>query len=223
MVRAPCHPLPLPPILVCVAALSPAPAHHPLPAAPPPPPPQILSWVDDDGDAAGQTFCDAGCGVGSLAIPLAARGAVVTASDISPTMAAEAARRAAAALDAPAAARATFRTADLCALDGFYDTVACVDVMIHYPQADVDEMIAALSARAKRRLIVSFAPKTLAYSLFKKVGEFFPGPSKATRAYLHAEADVVAALEAQGWTIRRRGSTASKFYFSNVLEAVREA
>lgn len=182
----------------------------------------ILSWVDEDGDAQGQTFCDAGCGVGSLAIPLASRGAVVTASDISPTMTAEAQRRANEELPASAAARATFQTSDLCDLNGFYDTVACVDVMIHYPQEDVNEMISALSSLAKRRLIVSFAPKTLAYSLLKKVGEFFPGPSKATRAYLHAEADVVAALEAEGWTVKRRGSTASKFYFSNVLEAVRE-
>ena len=40
-------------------------------------------------------MCDLGCGVGSLAIPLAQRGAVVAASDISSAMATEAGRRAA--------------------------------------------------------------------------------------------------------------------------------
>ena len=43
----------------------------------------MLKWIDEDGSAtAGKTFCDAGCGVGSLAIPLAQRGAKVRASDI---------------------------------------------------------------------------------------------------------------------------------------------
>lgn len=38
----------------------------------------------------GVTICDAGCGTGSLSIPLAKRGAVVSASDISAAMVAEA-------------------------------------------------------------------------------------------------------------------------------------
>lgn len=38
----------------------------------------------------GVTVCDAGCGTGSLSIPLAKRGAVVSASDISAAMVAEA-------------------------------------------------------------------------------------------------------------------------------------
>mmetsp|Transcript_1035 Transcript_1035/g.2389 ORF Transcript_1035/g.2389 Transcript_1035/m.2389 type:complete len:96 (-) Transcript_1035:8-295(-) len=44
-----------------------------------------------------------------------------------------------------------------------------------------------LRANATYEQIISFAPKTFLLSLLKKVGEFFPGPSKATRAYLHAE------------------------------------
>lgn len=55
----------------------------------------MLNWVNEDGTAAsGKTFADAGCGVGSLAIPLADMGAKVSASDISSAMAGEAARRA---------------------------------------------------------------------------------------------------------------------------------
>jgi len=54
---------------------------------------KVLAWVDADGDAAKRTFCDAGCGVGSLSIPLAQRGAKVSASDISQAMTTEAAAR----------------------------------------------------------------------------------------------------------------------------------
>jgi hypothetical protein len=35
---------------------------------------KILNWIRDDGDIAGKTVCDCGCGVGSLAIPLAQMG-----------------------------------------------------------------------------------------------------------------------------------------------------
>ena len=35
---------------------------------------KILNWVEADGDIAGKTICDCGCGVGSLAIPLAQMG-----------------------------------------------------------------------------------------------------------------------------------------------------
>jgi len=35
---------------------------------------KILNWVDADGDIKGKSVCDCGCGVGSLAIPLAQMG-----------------------------------------------------------------------------------------------------------------------------------------------------
>ena len=35
---------------------------------------KILNWIKDDGDIKGKTVCDCGCGVGSLAIPLASMG-----------------------------------------------------------------------------------------------------------------------------------------------------
>ena len=73
---------------------------------------------------------------------------------------------------------------------GKYDMVTCIDVMIHYPKDRVDGMINHLASLSSKKLIISFAPKTLAYLILKRVGELFPGPSKATRAYLHDEADV---------------------------------
>ena len=35
---------------------------------------KILNWIKEDGTIAGKTVCDCGCGVGSLAIPLAQMG-----------------------------------------------------------------------------------------------------------------------------------------------------
>ena len=37
---------------------------------------KILNWVKADGDISGKSVCDCGCGVGSLAIPLAQMGAL---------------------------------------------------------------------------------------------------------------------------------------------------
>ena len=41
-------------------------------------------------------------------------------------------------------------------------------------------MVKHLASLASDRLIISFAPKTVAYSVLKRIGELFPGPSKVT-------------------------------------------
>jgi magnesium-protoporphyrin O-methyltransferase len=84
-------------------------------------------------------------------------------------------------------------------------------------------MVAHLASLSDRRLIVSFAPNTLAYSILKRIGELFPGPSKATRAYLHKEDDVEAALARAGFKVVKREMTATSFYFSRLLECRRIA
>ncbi len=179
----------------------------------------VVDWFKTDTGTTGMTVCDAGCGTGSLAIPLAALGAKVWASDISDKMVGEAKDRAAEVLTPEQ--MPTFEAKDLEALDGSYHTVACLDVLIHYPQDKAADMIAHLSSLAEHRVILSFAPKNPFYTLLKRIGEFFPGPSKATRAYLHSERDVMAALTANGWTIKRKEFTATQFYFSRLLEAVK--
>ncbi|KAL3911542.1 MAG: hypothetical protein SGILL_007240, partial [Bacillariaceae sp.] len=178
---------------------------------------KILNWISADGNIAGKSVCDCGCGVGSLAIPLAQMGAKITASDISDSMADEAARRA----TDLGIKDAKFFTSDLESVTGKYDTVTCVDVAIHYPTDKMSEMITHLCSLADDRVIFSFAPKTWYYVALKKVGEFFPGPSKTTRAYLHEEEAVRKALEAAGFKIEREEMTATNFYFSRLFEAKR--
>lgn len=182
----------------------------------------VLEWFAEDGDLSQITVCDAGCGVGSLAIPLAKMGAKVYASDISEKMAGEADVRAKAELAGLSAEKMPeFEAKDLEEITGQYHTVVCLDVLIHYPQEKADDMVKHLSSLATDRVIMSFAPKTCFYATLKKVGDFFPGPSKATRAYLHRESDVVKALEANGWVIGRRSLNKAPFYFSRLLEATR--
>lgn len=180
----------------------------------------VLGWLQADDNLPGLTIADAGCGVGSLSIPLAQAGAKVYASDISDKMIGEAKDRAKAELSNDASLTLTVQ--DLEQLSGRYHTVICLDVLIHYPQNEADRMISHLCSMAESRLILSFAPKTLALSLLKKIGSFFPGASKATRAYLHREADVIKILQKNGFSVQRQAMTKTRFYFSRTLEATRE-
>lgn len=179
----------------------------------------VIAWLQADGNLAQISICDAGCGVGSLSIPLAQAGATVYGSDISEKMVEEARQKAKAVLGE--ANNLAFDVKDLEALSGKYHTVICLDVLIHYPQQDAVKMITHLASLAESRLILSFAPKTFLLSILKKIGEFFPGPSKTTRAYQHKEAEIIKILETNGFSIKRTGMTSTRFYFSRILEAVR--
>ncbi|MEA5579997.1 magnesium protoporphyrin IX methyltransferase [Nodularia harveyana UHCC-0300] len=180
----------------------------------------VISWLKDDGNLPELSICDAGCGVGSLSIPLAADGAKIYASDISEKMVTEAQERAVKTLEN--SENATFAVQDLESLSGKYHSVICLDVLIHYPQEKADEMISHLCSLAESRVIMSFAPKNCALTILKKIGSFFPGPSKATRAYLHREADVVKILENNGFVVQRQAMTKTRFYYSRLLEATRK-
>lgn len=181
---------------------------------------KVLGWLKADDNLAELSICDAGCGVGSLSIPLAEAGAKVYASDISEKMVEEGKQRASLTLKNPE--NLTFAVQDLETLGGSYHTVICLDVLIHYPQEKADAMISHLCSLAQSRIILSFAPKTCALTILKKIGSFFPGPSKATRAYLHREADVVKILEKNGFVVQRQSMTRTRFYFSRLLEANRK-
>ena len=180
----------------------------------------VVGWLKADGNLHSLSLCDAGCGVGSLSLPLAQEGAKIFASDISEKMVTEAKERAQ--KDLKDASNVTFAVQDLESLTGQYNTVICLDVLIHYPTEDAAKMINHLASLAEKRLILSFAPKTLCLTLLKKIGEFFPGPSKTTRAYQHKEKDIIEILENNGFTIQRKDMTSTRFYYSRILEGVKE-
>ncbi|MGB3236678.1 MAG: magnesium protoporphyrin IX methyltransferase [Geitlerinemataceae cyanobacterium] len=181
----------------------------------------VLDWLKADDKLTELSVCDAGCGVGSLSIPLAQAGAQVFGSDISEKMVEEAQSRATETLGT--ASNLSFAVQDLESLGGRYHTVVCLDVLIHYPDDKMPEMIGHLASLAESRLILSFAPKTCALTILKKIGDFFPGPSKATRAYQHRESEIVKIFQENGFTVKREAMTSTRFYFSRILEAVRES
>ena len=176
----------------------------------------VLAWLQEQGNLAGRSFCDAGCGVGSLSLPLAQLGAgSIAASDLSEAMVGEASRRAAEA--GIATSQLQFSASDLESLVGRYDTVICLDVFIHYPQQPAEAMVRHLAAMAEKHLIVSFAPYTPLLAVLKKIGELFPGPSKTTRAYTLKEKGIVAAAAEAGFKPVRRSLNKAPFYFSRLI------
>ncbi|MEA5469396.1 magnesium protoporphyrin IX methyltransferase [Spirulina sp. 06S082] len=181
---------------------------------------KVLSWLREDGNIAELSVFDAGCGVGSLSIPLAEVGATVYASDISEKMVGEAKERAEKVL--PDTSKLILETHDLETVEGKYHTVICLDVLIHYPPKELEQMLGHLASLAESRLILSFAPFTVCLMLLKKVGELFPGPSKTTRAYMHHKFDIIDILEQKGFAIKRKEMIGTRFYFSYLLEAVRK-
>lgn len=112
----------------------------------------------------GARVLDVGCGVGRWSCRLAARGALVTGVDLSPTMIAQARRRA---QEAGVAARCRFRVADLAALDlsQHFDLVLGVTVLQHIldPRALAAAMRAmgAHLAPRGRMVLLEAAPVTL--------------------------------------------------------------
>ncbi len=97
----------------------------------------------------GTRVLDLGCGIGRWSRRLAANGAEVTGVDLSPTMIAEASRRA---LDDGVEARCRFVVGDVATLgfDGAFDRVVCVTVLQHVlDDADRHEALLGI-ARALR-------------------------------------------------------------------------
>ncbi|MFN6339412.1 MAG: magnesium protoporphyrin IX methyltransferase [Cyanobacteriota bacterium] len=181
----------------------------------------VLAWLREQGDLEQRDFCDAGCGVGSLSLPLARLGAgSVFATDLSEAMVNEARRRAAEE-DLPAD-RLRFAVSDLERLSGSYDTVICLDVFIHYPQGPAEEMVRHLASLAERQLIVSFAPYTPLLAVLKGIGQLFPGPSKTTRAYQLKEEGIVAAAASAGFKPVHRSLNQAPFYYSRLVAFERE-
>ena len=178
---------------------------------------EVLSLIKQSGDLSDVSFCDAGCGVGSLSLPLAEMGAgSIDASDISEAMAQEAQRRAEeAGLNM---GKLHFFASDLESLSGSFHTVCCLDVFIHYPQPAAEEMVRHLCSLTEQRLIVSFAPYTPLLALLKSIGQLFPGPSKTTRAYTLKETGIVKAAESCGFKLIHRSLNKAPFYFSRLVE-----
>ena len=120
---------------------------------------------------------DAGCGTGVQSVELAQRGATVVAIDLSPTLVGLAEARSTGKFD-----RGTieWRSGDM--LDaqlGSFDYVVAMDSLIHYRMADMLDAYAALAARTRIALAVTFAPSTPLLATVKAIGGLFPRRNRA--------------------------------------------
>jgi len=177
----------------------------------------VITLVKDYPDLNKLNFCDAGCGVGSLAIPLLKLGVEqIQLSDISSSMVNETKERIK--MAGLSSNKIKLKTCDLENLTGSFDCVICLDVFIHYPQEVAEEMVKHLCDLSKSKLIVSFAPYTPFLAVLKNIGKLFPGPSKTTRAYTLKENGIINAAKEKGFIANQKKLNQAPFYFSKLIE-----
>jgi magnesium-protoporphyrin O-methyltransferase len=175
----------------------------------------LLGWLP--ADLAGRRVLDAGCGTGALAVDAAARGGTVVAVDLSPTLVGLARER------APAGCAIDFRVGDMHdAALGEFDHVVCMDSLIHYPARDMAAIVAALGARTRCSMLVTFAPRTPLLATMHAVGRVFPRGNRAPAIEPVRAAELRRRLGAlPGWRIARSERVVSGFYMSQAVELVR--
>ena len=177
----------------------------------------VIGWIQKDANITEKTFCDAGCGVGSLAVPMLMMGIKnIQVSDISSSMINETKKRIQ--NEGLNDKNVRFKISDLENLTGSFDYVICLDVFIHYPQSVAEEMVKHLCDLSKSHLIVSFAPYTPFLAVLKNIGKLFPGPSKTTRAYTLKEKGIINAAKERGFEVVQKKLNQAPFYFSKLIE-----
>jgi magnesium-protoporphyrin O-methyltransferase len=183
----------------------------------------VLGWLKTQPNLGQRSICDAGCGIGTLSIPLAETGAQVHAVDFSEKMIAVAESRAKEILGT--AENLKFEVQDITCLKQGYDTVICIDLFARYSTQRVVHILHQLSSLADSQLILTFTPKTRLDKLLLKIGNTYAKQTNAPLLYTHRQEVIVKALEALGWEINRKKiiSTRFKFYYCCLLEATRPA
>lgn len=167
-------------------------------------------------DLTGARVLDAGCGAGQMTAELAARGADVTAVDISPQLVELAAAR----LPAADLGRVRFHAGDM--LDpalGRFDHVIAMDSLIYYRNADLDLALAGLAARTAGTVVFTVAPRTALLMAMWRAGKLFPRADRAPVMVPHAPAALARRLTgAAGLDVADLGRIARGFYISHALE-----
>ena len=174
-------------------------------------------------DLTGMRVLDAGCGTGVQAVELARRGADVVAIDLSPTLVGLAETRSAGKFD-----RGTieWRSGDM--LDpqlGRFDYVVAMDSLIHYRMTDMLDSYAALGARTRVGMAVTFAPWTPLLATVRGVGKLFPRRDRAPAIEPVPMGPLLRGIARDprlaAWAAQRTHRVGSGFYTSQALELCR--
>jgi magnesium-protoporphyrin O-methyltransferase len=163
-------------------------------------------------DLHGVRVLDAGCGAGQMTAELAARGADVTAVDISPALVEIARTR----LPAEHANRVRFESGDMLAPAlGRFDHVVAMDSMIYYSATDIARALDELGERTAASVVFTVAPKTPFLMAFWTLGKAFPRADRSPTMVPHAF-DRLA--RATGNRLSRVERVSRGFYISDCLE-----
>jgi magnesium-protoporphyrin O-methyltransferase len=177
----------------------------------------ILSWLPLD--LHGARILDAGCGTGALSFELAKRGATVVGVDVSPTLVGLARER------APAGHQgsAMFVVGDM--LDpafGAFDYIVAMDSLIHYEGEDTARLVSTLSARTRRAIVFTHAPRTPALTAMHALGKLFPLGNRAPAIAPISAPALTRLLKSEGdlagWRVGRMNRINSGFYISQAVE-----
>lgn len=171
-------------------------------------------------ELAGTTLLDAGCGTGALAIEAAARGAQVTAIDVSPRLVDTARTRHA------GGGAVRWLAGDMLAPAlGRFDHVVAMDSLIHYETADIVDALATLAARTARSIVFTVAPRTPLLAAMHAVGRLFPRSDRAPAIQPVASRRLARAIAAEprlsGWRLSDPLRVTSGFYMSEAWALAR--
>jgi magnesium-protoporphyrin O-methyltransferase len=180
---------------------------------------QVIDWIQDDGS---RTALDAGCGTGALSMRLADCDYEVHGFDVSAPMVSFAQYIT---KDRSVGISPTFFVGNIAALEAparSYDLVCCLDVLFHYPYAEVKEMLPRLAELSSYKIIGSFAIRTAFNALWMQIGtKFFHKKNRMTNLHLFSYDQVEQVLYRAGFRVTRTRRIKRFFYDSYVFEAVR--
>ena len=176
----------------------------------------LSGWLPRD--LTGRRILDAGCGTGTLAIELAARGAHVLAIDLAPSLVQLAEERTPTHLRE----RIDFRSGDMFdAALGQFEHVVAMDSIIHYRAPEMLAVVNGFLARANKSVLFTVVPRTPLLTVMHTIGRAFPRRSRAPAVEPMSESvlmDGMRALEARGWFLQQTQRVSGGFYTSQAIE-----
>ncbi|MEM9250632.1 MAG: magnesium protoporphyrin IX methyltransferase [Pseudomonadota bacterium] len=178
----------------------------------------MLSRLPDD--LSGARVLDAGCGAGQMTAELAARGAHVTAVDISPSLVEIARRR----LPRHLERNVTFAAGDMLdPVHGAQDFVIAMDSLIYYEARDIAAAMDRLMGRTSGAVVFTVAPRTTLLMGMFYAGKVFPRSDRSPVMIPQSPARLAEALRVEGvpGRLKEVERVTSGFYISTCLEVSR--